>query len=104
MSTNSKAWLVGGGIGSLAAAGFMLRDGSVPGENISILEAGHFMGGSLDGAGDPAAGYSMRGGRMLTTDNYERTRDLYKSIPSLNNEGKTDQGVRVIHEQHHSGN
>ena len=47
------------------------------------------MGGSLDGAGDPAGGYSMRGGRMLTTDNYECTWDLYKSIPSLNHEGKT---------------
>jgi oleate hydratase len=47
------------------------------------------MGGSLDGAGDPAAGYSLRGGRMLTTDNYECTWDLYKSIPSLINKGKT---------------
>jgi len=31
----------------------------------------------------------MRGGRMLTTDNYECTWDLYKSIPSLHSEGKT---------------
>jgi oleate hydratase len=31
----------------------------------------------------------MRGGRMLTTDNYECTWDLYKSIPSLSQEGKT---------------
>jgi oleate hydratase len=69
VSTKSKAYLVGGGIGSLAAAAFMIRDGSLPGENISILEAAPIMGGSLDGAGDPAAGYSMRGGRMLTTTN-----------------------------------
>ena len=80
---------MGGGIGSLAAAAFMIRDGSLPGGNISILEAASLMGGSLDGAGNPARGYSMRGGRMLTTDNYECTWDLYKSIPSLNNEGKT---------------
>ena len=87
--TKPKAYLVGGGIGSLAAAAFMIRDGTVPGGNISILEAAPVMGGSLDGAGDPATGYSMRGGRMLTTDNYECTWDLFKSIPSLNHPGKT---------------
>lgn len=89
MGTKSKANLVGGGIGSLSAAAFMIRDGGFPGGNISILEAAPTMGGSLDGAGDPAGGYSLRGGRMLTTDNYECTWDLYKSIPSLNNEGKS---------------
>jgi oleate hydratase len=89
MNAQSKAYLVGGGIGSLAAAAFMIRDGNLPDGNISILEATPIMGGSLDGAGDPVAGYSLRGGRMLTTDNYECTWDLYKSIPSLNNKGKT---------------
>src|SRR5580700_7178720 len=89
MHTKSKAYLVGGGIGSLAAAAFMMRDGGLPGGNISILEAAATLGGSLDGAGDHVAGYSMRGGRMLTTDNYECTWDLYKSIPSLTHEGKT---------------
>jgi len=52
MSTKSKAYLVGGGIGSLAAAAFMIRDGSLPGGNISILEAAPILGGSLDGSGD----------------------------------------------------
>jgi len=89
MKTKTKAYLVGGGIGSLAAAAFMIRDGNLPGENIFILEAAPVMGGSLDGAGDPAAGYSLRGGRMLTTDNYECTWDLFKSIPSLNHPGKS---------------
>ena len=89
MNTKPKAYLVGGGIGSLAAAAFIIRDGSLPGGNISILEAAPILGGSLDGAGDPAAGYSMRGGRMLTTDNYECTWDLYKSIPSLDHPGKS---------------
>lgn len=89
MSNNSRAYLVGGGIGSLAAAAFMIRDGGIPGGNISILESTPIMGGSLDGAGDPEGGYSLRGGRMLTTDNYECTWDLYKSIPSLSQKGKT---------------
>ncbi len=86
MSIKPKAYLVGGGIGSLAAAAFMIRDAGVPGENISILEAQPRIGGSLDGAGDATVGYSMRGGRMLTTDNYECTWDLYKTIPSLTQE------------------
>ena len=81
MNSNSKAYLIGGGIGSLAAAAFMIRDGKISGKNIYILETMPVMGGSLDGAGNPTAGYSLRGGRMLTTDNYECTWDLYKSIP-----------------------
>jgi len=89
MKTVSKAYLVGGGIGSLAGAAFMVRDGGIPGDNIVILEALPVLGGSLDGAGYPDSGYSLRGGRMLTTDNYECTWDLYKTIPSLNNAGKT---------------
>jgi oleate hydratase len=84
-----KAYLVGGGIGSMAAAAFMIRDGGLPGENITILEAMPVLGGSLDGAGESVGGYSLRGGRMLTTDNYECTWDLYKSIPSLNNADKS---------------
>ena len=50
------AYLVGGGIGSLAAAAFMIRDGSMPGGNISILEAAPVMGGSLDGPETPQSG------------------------------------------------
>jgi oleate hydratase len=89
MSDRSKAYLLGGGIGSLAAAAFMIRDGGFLGENIFILEAKPILGGSLDGSGNPTNGYSLRGGRMLTTDNYECTWDLFKSIPSLASPGKT---------------
>jgi len=85
MGKTSKAWVIGGGIGSLAAAAFMIRDGGMPGGNISILEAAPLLGGSLDGAGNAMEGYSLRGGRMLTTDNYECTWDLFRSIPSLSN-------------------
>ena len=89
MSTRPNAYLMGGGIGSMAAAAFMIRDGNLPGANISILEAAAVMGGSLDGAGNPGDGYSLRGGRMLTTDNYECTWGLFKSIPSLSNKDKS---------------
>ena len=78
-----KAWLIGGGIGGLAAAAFMIRDGGMRGSNITILEALAMPGGSLDGGGDAEQGYTLRGGRMLTTDNYECTWDLFRTIPSL---------------------
>jgi oleate hydratase len=104
MNTKSKAYLLGGGIGSLSAAAFMIRDGNLPGGNISILEAAPIMGGSLDGAGEPGVGYSLRGGRMMTTDNYECTWDLYKSIPSLNNEGKTVFDETVEFNEKHKAN
>jgi oleate hydratase len=89
MRPKPKTYLVGGGIGSMSAAAFLIRDGGMAGEDISILEALPVMGGSLDGAGDPTDGYSLRGGRMLTTDNYECTWNLFKSIPSLNHAGKS---------------
>ncbi len=84
-----KIYMVGCGIGSLAAATFMIRDGSIPGCNITIYEAMPVVGGSLDGGGNPTDGYTIRGGRMLTTDNYECTWGLFKSIPSLTSPGKT---------------
>jgi oleate hydratase len=83
MTPKRKAYLVGGGIGSLAAAAFMIRDGGMAGGDISVFDAGPAMGGSLDGGGDADRGYSMRGGRMLTADNYECTWDLFRSVPSL---------------------
>jgi len=86
---NIKAYLVGGGIGSLAAAAFMIRDANVAGRNITIFESMPLPGGSLDGGGGPQHGYTLRGGRMLTTDNYECTWDLFKSIPSLEHQGQS---------------
>ncbi len=89
MSKNRKAFMIGSGIGSLAAAAFMIRDGGIPGNNITIFEAKPDYGGSLDGGGTADTGYTMRGGRMLTTDNYECTWALFKSIPSLEHPGKS---------------
>jgi len=86
---DAKVFAIGGGIGSLAAAAFMIRDGGVPGANITVYEALPVLGGSLDAAGNPETGYSLRGGRMFTTDNYECTWDLFKSIPSLSHPGQS---------------
>lgn len=78
-----KAYFIGGGIGSLAGAAFMIRDAGVPGAQITIFERSPLSGGSLDAAWHPEQGYSLRGGRMLTSDHYECLWDLMRSIPSL---------------------
>ena len=48
-----SAYLVGGGIASLAAAAFLIRDGQMDGSRITIYEASNIVGGSLDGIKDP---------------------------------------------------
>ena len=78
----SKFYLVGGGIASLAAAAFLIRDSSTPGRNIVILEQLDRLGGSLDGAGSAEDGYVLRGGRMIESK-YLCTYDLFSSIPTL---------------------
>jgi oleate hydratase len=80
--SNAKVYLVGGGIASLAAAAFMIRDGDVPGQDITIFEELDRLGGSLDGSGSPQSGYVLRGGRMLESK-YLCTFDLFSSIPAL---------------------
>ncbi len=78
-----QVYMVGGGIASMAAAAFMIRDGDVFGQNITILEESAKLGGSLDGAGSAESGYVLRGGRMLESK-YLCTFDLFSSIPTLN--------------------
>lgn len=78
-----KAYFIGSGVGSLAGAAFLIRDGGVDGRNIIIYEELPTLGGSLDGTQFADGSYSLRGGRMLTTDHYECTWDLLSSIPSL---------------------
>ena len=78
----TKVWLVGGGIASLAAAAFMIRDGDIPGRNITILEELDKIGGSLDASGSAGQGYVLRGGRMFE-GKYLCTYGLFDSIPTL---------------------
>ena len=81
-----SAYLVGGGLASLAAAAFLIRDGQMKGDRITILEASKISGGALDGAGNAETGWLIRGGREME-DHFECLWDLYRSIPSLEIEG-----------------
>ncbi|MFM0004701.1 MULTISPECIES: oleate hydratase [Paraburkholderia] len=85
-------YLVGGGIASLAAAAFLIRDADVPGCLITVLEALDKPGGSLDGGGSPQEGYVVRGGRMLESK-YLCTYDLFDSIPTLDGRGSVTKEI-----------
>ena len=81
----AQTYLVGGGVASLAAAAFLIRDGDVIGRDITILEESDVIGGSLDGAGSAERGYVLRGGRMFEK-HYVCTFELFDSIPTLDGE------------------
>ena len=80
----TQVWLVGGGVASMAAAAFLIRDAGVPGAAIHILEELGLDGGSLDGGVSPVQpGWVTRGGRMLTFEAYRTLWNLLDTIPSL---------------------
>ena len=71
-----KAYFVGGGLGSMAGAAYLIRDCKFPGEQITIYEGMHILGGSNDGIGTPEGGFVCRGGRMLNEETYENYWEL----------------------------
>lgn len=81
-----SAYLVGGGLASLAAACFLIRDGQMKGEHIHILEELDIPGGACDGINDHEKGFIIRGGREFDT-HYECFWNLFSSIPSIETEG-----------------
>jgi oleate hydratase len=79
---NRKVWIIGSGIAGLAAAFYLMRDGRIPGESITILDALRIEGGSLDGAGDADEGYIVRGGREMNW-NYDNLWDMFQDAQAL---------------------
>lgn len=83
--SQNRFLLVGGGIGSLAAAVFLIRDARVPGERIRILEAGERPGGALVSGRLPEHPTSYLG--TAARDMGEKTHpclwDLLGSVPTL---------------------
>lgn len=89
ITPQTTAYLVGGGIASLACAVFLIRDGKMPGENITIFEKSEKMGGSLDAQVLHKNNYFMRGFRAYEEKMYACMLDLFSFIPSLNTPQKT---------------
>jgi oleate hydratase len=94
-----QVYFVGGGLASLAGAAYLIRDCDFKGENIHILEGLPILGGSNDGIGTPEKGFVCRGGRMLNEETYENFWELFASIPSLEQPGKsvTDEVLAFDH-------
>lgn len=82
-SAGGCAYLTGGGIASLAAAVFLVRDAGFDGSRVRILEELPVAGGALDGSGDPDGGYVARGARMFEEQAYSCLWNMLDSIPSL---------------------
>lgn len=83
---NKSAYLIGGGLASLAAACFLVRDAQMPGGHIHVLEKDTRPGGGLDANRLANIGYVMRGGREMD-NHFECMWDLLRSIPSIETEG-----------------
>ncbi|MEV6060731.1 oleate hydratase [Nocardia asteroides] len=81
-----SAWFVGAGLASLAGAAFLIRDGQLAGDRITVLERLKLPGGALDGIKEPKKGFVIRGGREME-NHFECLWDLYRSVPSMEIEG-----------------
>jgi oleate hydratase len=77
-----KAYIVGTGIAGLAAAFYLIRDGHMPGRNITLFDSLEVAGGSLDGSGNAEEGYIVRGGREMNW-NYDNFWDMFQDVPAL---------------------
>jgi oleate hydratase len=105
------AHMIGAGIGNLAAAAYLIRDGEWDGSDITIY--GLETHGANDGqpvadfAGEyghsalkNSLGFLNRGGRMLNEPTYENLWDVLRTIPSLDRPGTsvTDDILDFDHE------
>lgn len=61
----SDIWIVGGGIASLAAAVFLIKDSDVS-ANIHIFDMHPSAGGGLTSYGDDSTGYVVHGGQRIS--------------------------------------
>lgn len=78
---DKKAYIIGSGLAGLSAAGFLIKDAQMSGENIIFLESNKLPGGSLDGEFISDIGYVARGGREMG-HHFEVLWDLFSVIPS----------------------
>lgn len=85
---DKKAYLIGTGIGALAAGCFLIRDSHMDGEKITFLEQLDIPGGSLDGAVRQNVGYVARGGREMG-HYFEVLWNLFSSLPSTEDPSMT---------------
>ena len=79
---DKRAYMIGTGIGALAAGCFLIRDAHMDGSKITYLEQLDLPGGCLDGKVIQNVGYVARGGREMG-HHFEVLWDLFHSLPSV---------------------
>ena len=95
-----KAHLVGGGIASLTAAAYLIKDGGLLGGNIHIYESSSSLGGCLRGYGDASHGYFIPVGRMFE-ENYRCTVELLSFLPSVSDPSRSIwEEMQEFHDRH----
>ena len=85
---HKSAYLIGSGLAALSAACYLVRDAQMKGEHIHVLEKDPIPGGACDGYKYQDIGYVMRGGREMD-NHFECMWDLFRSIPSIEDENVT---------------
>jgi oleate hydratase len=83
-----QVWLVGGGIASLAAAVFLIKDAKVHPSHIHLFEVHSRPGGAITSSGDSATGYVLHGGRQISFHD-ACTKRFLSLIPSITDANKT---------------
>ncbi|MEV6559747.1 oleate hydratase [Nocardia sp. NPDC051756] len=83
---NKTAWFVGAGLASMSGAAFLIRDGQMSGDQITVFERLKLPGGALDGIKEPKKGFVIRGGREME-NHFECLWDLFRSVPSIEIDG-----------------
>lgn len=62
--SETRAWLIGGGIASLAAAVYLIKDAKVTATNIHILDMHARSGGGIRSRGNAEYGYTLYAGSL----------------------------------------
>jgi oleate hydratase len=95
-----KAHLVGGGLASLAAAVYLIKDGNILGSNITIHDRGSGLGGCLASSGNAETGYVIPVGRVFEKE-YRCTAELLSFIPSVSDASRSVwHEIEEFHDRH----
>jgi oleate hydratase len=84
-----QVYLVGGGLASMAAAAYLIRDCNFQGKNIHIYEGVSQVGNSNNEIGAYDTGFVYRFESILNKENHENFWELFSTIPSLVETGKS---------------
>jgi oleate hydratase len=102
----TQAWLVGGGIASLAAAMHLIKRAKVPANHIHILDFHDSSGGAMYISGDSTKGYNINAGAQLFL--HENCIDELRSmIPNPQGPGmptKSSTGEHMLKGETHQAN